>query len=72
MHEKFLSIPGTRNRQREPETNRIGQFGRRADGPSTRPSTAAPATGLAGVLLRAHEHLLAMLERLVLQEHADY
>ena len=32
---------------------------------------AAPATGLAGVLLRAHDHLLAMLERLVLQEHPE-
>ena len=33
---------------------------------------AALATALAGVLLRAHDHLLAMLERLVLQEHPDY
>ena len=32
---------------------------------------AALATALAGVLLRAHDHLLAMLERLVLQEHPE-
>ena len=32
---------------------------------------AALATALAGVLLRAHDDLLAMLERLVLQEHAE-
>ena len=32
---------------------------------------AALATALAGVLLRAHDDLLAMLERLVLHEHAE-